>query len=229
VACSGGSGDGDGAKLEQSLRPRFAPTTTAAPGNPTSSTPNVIGPPSTSVPPRATTQTIVAVSGGAFAQLSDPADDLTTSVERPPAWADLLGATLSRTSNGFELRVRLGGGKAPTSSDEEHTMNVASFFDVDGDGKIDYEVWANIAARGWGASYFDDVHRTGGYQEKSGVTVTPEGDEVVLRFPPSHLGGSTAFRWSIASEWGRYSSLGSVATARDDAPDDDKAADFPSR
>jgi hypothetical protein len=135
------------------------------------------------------------------------------------------------TPSGFELRVRVGGGTAPSSSDDEHTMNVASFYDVDGDGTIDYEVWANVAAGGWGSSYFDDVHGGGGFQKQSGVTVAPEGDEVVMQFPATHLTGATRFRWSIASEWGRYDALGTLATARDAMPDDDPdgAADFPGR
>ena len=230
LAGCGGHGGEDRTKIKRALRPRFTPvTSTSAPGaaGPTTSpTASVVGPPSTSVPPRSTTQTVVSVSGG-VAAITDRAGDVTTSVERPPAWVDLVGATLSRTSAGFELRVRLGGGEAPTSTDEDHTMNVASFYDVDGDGSIDYEIWANLAARGWGSSYFDDVHHGGGFQERSGVHVTPEGDEVVLRFPASHLGSAAAFRWSVSSEWGRYQTLGTVASARDDAPDDDAAAPFP--
>jgi hypothetical protein len=230
-ACTAGTDHADSAKIKQTLRPHFAPATTSSstPGAAPTST-VVLTVPSSSVPPRSTTETVVSVSGAPAAQLTDPAGDVSTSLERPPAWADLLGATLVRSSSGFELRVHLAGGKAPSSSDADHTMNLASFYDVDGDGTIDYEVWANVASGGWGSSYFDDVHHGGGYQEKSGVTVTPEGDEVVLRFPSSHLGGSTTFRWSIASEWGRYDALGTLATARDAAPDNpDDAADFPGR
>ena len=149
-------------------------------------------------------------------------------LDRPPAWVDLLGAHLTRAANGFELRVQLGGGHAPESSgDNDHTMNIASFFDVDADGKIDYEVWANLASGGWGSSYFDDVHHSGGYLERSGVTVTTEGDQVVVHFPRSHVADADHFRWSIASEWGRYAVIGTDQAARDQAPDDDGASAFP--
>jgi hypothetical protein len=227
-ACSGGHGSGDRSKIQRSLRPEFEPatsTTTAVAGATTTTALAT----TTSVAPRSTTATTVT-SNETSASITDRTGDVTTSLERPPAWADLLGARLIDHGTTFELRVRLGGGTAPTSSDDDHTMNVASFYDVDGDGKIDYEVWANIASSGWGSSYFDDVHGGGRFQEKSGVTVTPDGDEVVLRFPTTHLHGATRFRWSVASEWGRPEALGTLATARDSAPDDDPdgAADFPS-
>jgi hypothetical protein len=65
------------------------------------------------------------------------------------------------------------------------------------------------------------------FQDKSGVAVSTEGDALVLRFPLSHLGFADRFRWSVASEWGRYEVLGTAATARDDVPDNDGAARFP--
>jgi hypothetical protein len=168
------------------------------------------------------------VPGATAAAITDPSGDLTPSLaDPPPPWADLTGATLLRRADGFELRVRLGGGSAPTGTDEDHTMNIASFYDVDGDGTIDYEVWANLAAHGWGGSWFDNRAGKAAFADKANVAITVAGDEVVLRFPLSHLGGAEAFRWSLASEWGRYEVLGTVATARDDAPDHDAAARFP--
>ena len=163
------------------------------------------------------------------ASVDDPAGDATASpIDPPPAWADLLGARLTRSQSGFELRIRLAGGDAPESTpDGDHTMNLASFYDVDGDGTIDYEVWANIAEGGWGASYFDNDAGTGSFMEESHVEVTTEGDEVVLRFALLHLDRAERFRWSIASEWGRYEAIGTPAMVRDEAPDDDGAADFP--
>jgi hypothetical protein len=227
AACGGGGGT-DPSKLKQTLRPQFAPTSTstAATDSSTSST-TIAGSSSTAAgtPPSTTAPLAAAPTAAAIV---DRAGDVTPSpLDRPPAWADLLGARLTRRADGFELRVRLAGGSAPSSTDEAHTMNVASFYDLDGDGRVDFEVWANLASRGWGSSYFDDVHGSGDFQERSGVTVTTEGDEVVLRFPLTHLQRATRFRWSIASEWGRYEVLGTAASARDDAPDDDAAADFP--
>lgn len=106
-------------------------------------------------------------------------------------------------------------------------MNIATFFDVNGDGSIDFEVWANLASGGWGSSYFDNMNRKAFVQEKSGVAVAVEGADVVLRFPLSHLVFAERFRWALASEWGRYEVLGTVAMARDDAPENDAAARFP--
>ena len=163
------------------------------------------------------------------ASITDKAGDVTASPLDPsPAWADLLGARLTRSAAGFALRVRLGGGAAPQkTSDDDHTMNIASFYDLDGDGRIDTEVWLNVASSGWGATWFDNVGDGGGFQEGSGVTVTTEGDEVVARFPLTHLSGQERFRWAVASEWGRYETIGTVAAARDDLPDNDNIVAFP--
>lgn len=159
----------------------------------------------------------------------DPAGDVTLSPLAPaPAWADLIGGRLTRSANGYELRVRVGGGAAPERSpDEEHTMNIASFYDLDGDGTVDVEAWANVSSTGWGSAHFDNTNRTGGYQERSGIQVTPEGDEVVLRFPLSHLREASRFRWSVESEWATYAELGSPTSARDAMPDGGAPAAFP--
>ena len=250
--CSGGE-DGDEPRKE-SLAPQFLPevasdaaggsTTTAATGSAgaTSTSPTspgsgtaggAAGPP-TSGPPSARGDATVEPGSTAIpttqASITDKAGDVTASpLDRPPAWSDLLSARLTRSAAGFELRVRLGGGAAPQQTpDEEHTMNIATFYDLDGDGRIDTEVWLNVAAGGWGATWFDNVGDGGGFQEGSGVTVTPEGDEVVARFPLTHLEGTDRFRWAVASEWGRYETIGTVAAARDDLPDNDNIAGFPS-
>lgn len=161
--------------------------------------------------------------------ITDPKGDLTPSVlDRPPSWADLRGGRLTRTGDGFELRIQLEGGAPAGAGDEEHTMNIASFFDLDGDGTIDVEVWANVASGGWGAAYYDnDTKGRSGFGDKSGVTVAPEGGDLVLRFPHERLRSVERFRWSLASEWGRYEVIGTAAAARDDAPDGDAPARFP--
>lgn len=165
-----------------------------------------------------------------FAAIEDSEFDTTPSLlEDPPPWSDLSGARLTRTSEGFELRVRLRGGAPATSGSEDHTMNIASFYEVDGDGTIDYEVWLNVSSGGWGASYFDNTGGgKGGFQEQSGVDVAPEGAEVVARFPLSHLLDADRFRWSLSSEWGRYEMVGTSAMVKDDLPDNDAPANFPS-
>lgn len=138
-----------------------------------------------------------------------------------------MGARLIRTEAGFELRVRVAGGDAPEGSgDDAHTMNIASFYDVDGDGEIDYEVWANVATRGWGGSYFNNRDGTGGYLDDSGVAIRVEADEVVLEFPHAHIDDAPMFRWSVASEWGRYEAIGTESAVRDDVPDDDGSVTF---
>ena len=161
------------------------------------------------------------------ATITDPVGDRTFSADPPPPWADLAGATLTRSSAGYELRVRLGGGSAPSTTDANHTMNIASFYDLDGDGTIDYEVWANLADTGWATSWFDD--RTGGahFNGDSGVTSEVVDDSLVLRFALDHIASAATFRWSLASEWGGYGAIGTDLAARDDAPDNDRPARFP--
>jgi hypothetical protein len=151
--------------------------------------------------------------------ITDPRGDVTGStLEPPPAWVDLLGATLTRSVGGWELRVRVAGGQAPDSSgSRQHTMNLAFFADLDGNGAVDAQIWANLADHGWGAGWFppEPPNRFG---DESGIVITTEADEVVLRFPASHL-PVERLRWSVATEWGRYEALGTDLTARDRAPD----------
>jgi hypothetical protein len=163
------------------------------------------------------------------ASVTDPVGDLTPSpLDPPPPWADLAGGRLTRTGDDVELRIRLGGPPPSQAPDDERTMNAAFFADVDGDGHVDYEVWANLADDGWGSAWYDNPRGTARFARESGVTVTVEGDELVVRFPWSHLGRAETFRWSLASEWGRFVVIGTAAAARDDAPDDDQAVSFPS-
>ena len=229
AACTPG-GAKKNASGENLLAPQFAPDTTvasAAPagGGPTTSSTATSG--SASGRPAAQV-TAPAVPGATTAAIVDPQGDLTPSPDDPPPpWADLVGGTLIRRGSGFELRVRLGGGTAPATTDRSHTMNIASFYDVDGDGTTDYQVWANVAAGGWGGSWRDERRDMSRFMEQSGVTIEVAGDEVVVRFPLSHVGGAERFRWSLASEWGRYTVLGTRSTAKDDAPDDNASARFP--
>lgn len=239
AGCNRGAGKDEGGAAKRAvLEPRFAPdpgaSATTVPGSastsaPVASTTTVTGPGGTARAPRPAGQVAgPVIAGASTAAVNDSVGDLTPSpADPPPPWADLAGATLIRRAHGFELRVAVGGGTAPSSTDADHTMNIAAFFDVDGNGSIDFEVWANLASGGWGGSYFDNVKGRAAFQEKSGVAVSVEGPEVVVRFPLSHLVSAEKFRWALASEWGRYEVLGTIATARDDAPDDDGAAQFP--
>lgn len=250
--CARGGSDAGDEPAKVALEPQFAPETTVGEGDAGGAPTTVAGAGAAGVPTATPTSaaggggaatTVPASGGGAApttvagaapvtsttAAIEDREFDTTPSLlDKPPAWADLSAARLTRTAEGFELRVRLRGGAPANSGSDDHTMNIASFYDVDGNGSIDYEVWLNVASGGWGASYFDNTGGgKGGFQEKSGVAVAPEGAEVVARFPLSHLAGAQRLRWSLASEWGRYASLGTTAAARDDLPDNDAPATFP--
>ena len=159
--------------------------------------------------------------------IADQKGDVTLSLDRPPAWADLLGGTLTRRAEGYELRVKLGG-EVPATYEPERTINIASFYDVTGDGSIDYEVWVNLASGGWGGSYFDNTRRGANRINDEALGITPTGDELVITFPLTHLASAERMQWAMASEWGRYETIGTAAAARDDAPDNDAAARFPS-
>lgn len=255
AGCSrGGSGD-EAARTEQAaareqraaLEPAYPPVSTTVPDAPAAPRrPNPAGESTTTIPPvddnhgsRSGEKPSIHVLGGAEAvasrsdhvrtgRISDAAGDVTASAEQAPKWADLTRGVLSRTGEGFELRVRAADRFPDRAPDADRAMNVASFFDVDGDGSLDYEIWLDLAERGWSARYFDHRAKTAAHQEKSGVTVTVAAGTLVARFPLSHLRGAETLRWSLASEWGRHEVLGTAAAARDDAPDDDRPSTFPS-
>jgi hypothetical protein len=195
--------------------------------------------PSTSTPGGSTATTAGGAQAGSTtstpgqtAQLQsvsfdDPVGDATPGIgaTRPPAWTDLAGGALDRQGNAFRLTIRLGG-EAPKAAPGAETMNIATFFDVDGDGAIDYELWVNLGRNGWGPTWYDDKGNAAP-GERSNVTVVVEGAEVRLLFPDVMLGSPPRLRFSVASEYGPLSSIGSNAARRDDAPDNDRAISFP--
>ena len=228
AACGGDDGDdtaadpfGDG-DARAALAPAFGPTTSSTV---TSSGPTTIVLGGTDAVPDAATATTAAPMDPSAA-IDDLAGDV-TAADGAPAWADVLGARVTLSSPGYELRIRLAGGAAPDRSPDANTMNVASFFDLNGDGVIDHEIWANLGPDGWGASYYDNRTGEARHGERSFVTVAPEGDEVVIRFSRVHLEEDEEFRWSVASEWGPLLSIGTESMARDQAPDAGAAAAFP--
>ena len=104
-------------------------------------------------------------------------------------------------------------------------MNIATFFDVDGDGGVDHELWVNLGDAGWGPTWWTgDRARPG---EASNVTVEVRGNEVRMLFPDVMLDQPERLRFSVASEYGELSVIGSDFAHRDDAPDDDRAVSFP--
>ncbi len=235
--CSGGD---DERGLEPLQTPTFAPeatadgsasttTSDAGSGGSTTTVPVTASGPGVSADAGSTTTTTTAVAPPVErVRVDDPDDDAVGGVDQdPPAWTDLAGVELIRQGNAYSLRVQLAGGEAPETSDGESTMNIASFFDVDGDGSVDYEIWANLGPDGWGGSWFDDQGH-GSFGEDSNVSIEVDGDEVVVLFPDVMLGQADRFRFSVASEYGELSALGSGFTRRDDVPDNDEAVSFPS-
>lgn len=192
------------------------PTGTSSGGGSTATT-------AAATPPAAPSEPITPTTG----TISDRQGDVTFSLDRRPDWADLIGGTLTRRGDGYELRVKLGGA-VPSTYETERTINIASFYDVTGDGSIDYEVWVNLAAEGWGGSYFDNTRTGANRINDEALTITPTGDELVVSFPLAHLAAAERMQWALAMEWGRYEAIGTAAAARDDAPDNDAAAAFPS-
>ncbi|HEU5083435.1 MAG TPA: hypothetical protein VFU14_08855 [Acidimicrobiales bacterium] len=241
VACSSGEEERG---LEALDTPAFAPEEAAAAASSTvpASTSNdapITAP--TTTTPGATADTVAAAppgggdAGGSaappdrqVASFDDPVGDATGGLdEDPPAWTDLAGARLVRNGDAYGLSVRLGGGTVPQRAPAGRTMNVATFFDADGDGTVDFEIWANLGPEGWGAAYYDNTDRTGGFGEESNVTVVLRDQSLELIFPDILLDRAERFRFSLASEYGGLDVLGSDYARRDDAPDGGQAVAFP--
>lgn len=228
VGCGSGSGDEqsgveDALEGRAGLTPTYAPTSTTAAPATTSTSSGAPAPTSTST----TTAPPPPADAAPTAEITDPRGDATPGEGGDPAWADLVGARLALRETHFELRIDLGDPAPQSSGGDDRTMNVAAFFDVDGDGQVDYEVWANLSAGGWDGSWFDDRTGAAAYSDDAATDVLVDGGQLVVRFSPAHVGDATRFRWSLASEYGRYATLGTPLTARDDAPDGDVAVSFP--
>ena len=159
--------------------------------------------------------------------IDDPRGDVTsTPLEEPPPYADLLGARVELSGSSFEVTVTLGDQVPEQQPDPDHTMNVAWFADLDGDGVVDHEIWLNLADSGWFPGHRDNRQREARFGDETGIDVSTDGRDLVFRFSEDLL-GADSFRWATASEWGRYEVLGTDAAARDSAPDDHGAAQFP--
>ncbi len=169
-------------------------------------------------PPRTPTRTT--------ATTEDTTGDVEWTLQRPPEYTDIAAAMLIRASDGYTLRVRFAAEVPQRQQDDNHTMNVASFFDVTGDGEIDYEIWANLADNGWGPSYRDRRSSEARFMADSDVQVAAQDRSLVFRFPLRHLDDARTFQWATASEWGSYETIATAAAARDYAPDTG-ASSFP--
>jgi len=154
-------------------------------------------------------------SGPVRASISDPTGDVRGTLTGAPSYADLTGAELTRGA-AFEVRVSFAGA-VPQRQTDDRIVQVATFYDLDGDGQTDYEVWASLADDGWGTSYrTPDGAR---YGDASGARARPEGNDLVLTFPLTHLerAGSTA--WAVGAQWGTLEQVASGTTSKDNAPD----------
>jgi hypothetical protein len=158
-------------------------------------------------------------------RVSDPVGDLSRSLEGAPASADIVSVTLRRSGSTVEVRTRFAAA-VPTRQDGAKSMNVASFYDVDDNGIVDYEVWASLADDGWGTGHLDRRKERASFGPGTGIEVRVEGDTLVTAFPVERIGGADVFRWSAASEWGSFESMAASTSARDYAPDDG-AVDHP--
>ena len=197
----------------KTARPSTATTTSAAPaatqaagdGSPSAHPATAAGPPTAGSPSAATDRS---------ARVADGRGD--ASGLNTPAYVDLTGAVITRSGDRFTVRVDVGA-TLPTRQTDDHTMNVACFVDTDGDGSVDYEMWANLSDAGWGTSY---RHPEGArFGDDSGVGVAVAGHTLTLAFPASHVGGATSFRWAVGSEYGTLAQVSSGTTAHDLAPD----------
>ena len=235
VATAACGGDDDGGDAKDHLGPLEAPTFSEEEGGSTGSSSTV----STDDPSGTTSSTTSSGGSGGTTtttegspkketvSFDDPVGDATlgTGVGNAPTWSDLAGGSLERQGNAYRLTIRLGG-PAPERAPGSETMNIASFYDVDGDGDVDFEIWVNLASEGWGPTWYDDEgHAAPG--EDSNVTVQVEGDEIELLFPDVMLDAPARLRFSTASEYGPLATIGTDLARRDDAPDGDRAVSFP--
>jgi hypothetical protein len=158
-------------------------------------------------------------------RVSDPVGDLSRSLEGAPASADIVAVTLRRSGSTVEVRTRFAAA-VPSRQSGGKGMNVASFYDVDDNGIVDYEVWASLADDGWGTGHLDRREERASFGPGTRIEVRVEGDTLVTVFPIERIGGADVFRWSAASEWGSFESMAASTSARDYAPDDG-AVDYP--
>ena len=149
------------------------------------------------------------------AAVSDPTGDVRGTLTGAPAYADLTGAALTRADS-FEVRMSFAGA-VPQRQTDDRIVQVATFYDLDGDGETDYEVWASLADNGWGTSYrTPDGARFG---EDSGARAAPEGDDLVITFPLTHLQRAEKMAWAVGAQWGTLEQVASGTTSKDNAPD----------
>lgn len=154
-------------------------------------------------------------SGPSRASVSDPTGDVRGTLTGAPPYADLTRAALTR-GDAFEVRVSFAGA-VPQRQTDDRIVQVATFYDLDGDGETDYEVWASLSDDGWGTSYrTPDGARFG---EDSGARARPEGNDLAITFPLTHLQRAKRMAWVVGAQWGTLEQVASGTTSKDNAPD----------
>ena len=170
---------------------------------------------STSAAPSPATSHASASPGTAPATVR--VDDATGDVDgvAPPSFADLTRTALTRTAAGYQLEVEAGGALPASSSD--HTMHVIGFVDTDGDGQIDYELWATLADNGWNPAWRTPDGAFFG--SAAGIRISVEGTRLTMSFAADRVGGAHSFRWLVGAEYGTDAQLASGTQTSDYAPD----------
>jgi len=154
-------------------------------------------------------------AGPLRASVSDPTGDVRGTLTGAPPYADLTGAALTR-GDVFQVRVSFAGA-VPQRQSDDRIVQVATFYDLDGDGETDYEVWASLADNGWGTSY--RTPNGARYGDNSGASARPDGNDLVLTFPLAHLERTDSLAWAVGAQWGTLEQVASGTTSKDNAPD----------
>lgn len=206
-----------------------APSSTAVPMTPGAAPTDPPGPHDAPARPGAPRTTPPAPQDDALTgTITDAGADVRagTPLQDPPDSVDLRQLVLLRGAAGYEVRVEMAA-PVPERREGERITNVATFYDVDGDGELDYQVYATSTPDGWGSAYFDHVRGETAYADDDEVDVTVEDGFVVMRFPLGHLGDATGLQWSAATQWGTFEELQTGTEARDRAPDDGRGVRWP--
>lgn len=203
-------------------------STTPAPDPEPTARPTTVNPveptPSLTEPAPSPTPAPVQLVGS----IPDASGDLRgLGASQAPDHADLTQALLVRQGDRGTIRITFAG-PAPESGEGEEILNVATYHDVTGDGRIDREIWASLTADGWGTSWHDLRTGESRYAADDEVEVAIEQGELVLTFPFSALADATASRWMAATQWGTGATLMAGDGVRDDAPDDRQGRRWPS-
>jgi hypothetical protein len=195
------------AKADRKPGPRKARKTRPVAADPSTSAPKPTG--------TATRKPADRPPGVATASVPDASGDVRGSLTSAPGYVDITGARLTR-DDGFEVRVTFAG-TVPARQTDDRVVQVATFYDLDGDGETDYEAWASLADNGWGTSYRTPSGARFG--DDSGVRARPDGRNLVITFPLGHLEGARSMSWAVGAEWGTIEQIASGTTAQDNAPD----------